>query len=288
MVGSEYFAPDTLQEAISLYQENTGAVLVAGGTDVLVNVAHGKSALETIIDLKRIRELDYIATDGARVRIGALATIAAVAESDIISERYPFVKTAATKLGSWQIRNTATVGGNICNAAPSAELATPLLAAGAAVTIAGPAGEKTVPLSDFFLGPGRTALETGAILKEIIVPPLEPGWRGIYCRHQLRRSMDISIVNLTALLQIRNETVLGARIYLGAVAPVPMRAVETEKKLVGNVLSREAIELAAETAGMEARPITDVRASADYRRQMVRVYMKRALTALQGREVSPR
>ena len=154
------------------------------------------------------------------------------------------------------------------------------------MTVAGPEGERSVPLSEFFLGPGQTALKKGEILKEIIAPPLAPEARGIYCRHQLRRSMDISIVNLTALLQIGNGTVMSAGLYLGAVAPVPMRAVETEKKVIGNVLSSEVIETAAETAGMEARPITDVRASAGYRRQMVRVYMKRALIALQGREVA--
>jgi carbon-monoxide dehydrogenase medium subunit len=239
-----------------------------------------------VLSLKRIGELDYIVEDGGGVRIGALTTITDIAESGVIGQRYPFLQTAAMKLGSWQIRNTATVGGNLCNAAPSAELATPLLAAGAVVTIAGPGCERAMPLAGFFLGPGQTALTRGEILKEISIPPLEPETRGIYCRHQLRRSMDISIVNLTVLLQNKGGVVVGASVYLGAVAPVPMRAVAAERKLLKNMLCSEVIDSAAEAAEMEARPITDVRASANYRRRMVRVYMKRALIALQGKEVA--
>jgi len=283
-----YFAPGSLSEAISLYAAHPQAILLGGGTDVLVNAAHGKITLETLIDLKRLRELSYISEGGKNVEIGSMATISDVGESSIIQERYPFLQAAALKLGSWQIRNMATVGGNLCNAAPSAELATPLLAAKAAVAIVGPDGERRMALSDFFRGPGKTALGQDEIMKKIVLPPLENGVSWIYMRHQLRRSMDISIVNMTVLLRLHNNMVSDAAIYLGAVAPMPMKAAETEKKITGRQLDDQIIEAASETAAAEAKPITDVRAGADYRRQMVKVYLKRALMTLRDREVSPR
>ncbi|MGI6406172.1 MAG: FAD binding domain-containing protein [Syntrophaceticus sp.] len=283
-----YYAPGSLSEAVSLYVAHPQAILLGGGTDVLVNVAHGRSTLKTIIDLKRVCELGFISEEGKNVKIGSMTTISDVGESLVIHERYPFLQKAALKLGSWQIRNMATVGGNLCNAAPSAELATPLLAANATAVLVGPNGERKIALSELFRGPGKTTLGQGEIMKEVVLPPLEDGVSGIYMRHQLRRSMDISIVNMTVLLQFDNDVVSDASIYLGAVAPTPMRAKETEKKLIGHQLDDMVIEAATETAAAEAKPITDVRASEKYRRQMVKVYMKRALTALRDREVSPR
>jgi carbon-monoxide dehydrogenase medium subunit len=243
-----YFAPGSLSEAISLYDAHPQATLLGGGTDVLVNVAHGKSTLEAIIDLKRVCGLDFISEDGKNVKIGSTATISDVGESLLIHERYPFLQKAALKLGSWQIRNMATVGGNLCNAAPSAELATPLLAANATAVIVGPNGERKMALSDFFRGPGKTSLGQDEIMKKIILPPLGNGVSGIYMRHQLRRSMDISIVNMTVLLQLNNNIVSDASIYLGAVAPIPMKATETEKKIIGHQLDDQIIEAASETA----------------------------------------
>ncbi len=283
-----YFSPDTFDEAVSIYAEHPDATLLGGGTDVLVNVAHGRCELDAIIDLKRICDLDFITEKGTDLEIGSMATISDVGENPIISERYPFLQAAALRLGSWQIRNMATIGGNLCNAAPSAELATPLLAANAAVVVVGPNGERKMALSDFFRGPGKTALEEGEIMQKVIIPPLGNGAVGIYMRHQLRRSMDISLINMTVLLELDNQVVSDANIYLGAVAPVPMRAVETEKEIIGQQLDDKVIEAVAATAAAEAKPISDVRATERYRRMMVRVYMRRALTALREGEVFPR
>lgn len=283
-----YYAPDSLSEAVSHYVAHPQAKLLGGGTDVLVGVAHGNVTLDAIIDLKRVCELDFISVDGEKVEIGSMATISDVGESLAIHEQYPFLQEAALKLGSWQIRNMATVGGNLCNAAPSAELATPLLAANARAVLVGPDGEREVALSDFFRGPGQTVLQQGEIMQKVVLPSLAAGFEGVYMRHQLRRSMDISIVNMTVLLKFNKDIVSDASIYLGAVAPTPMKATATEKELIGRQLDDQVIEAASEAAAAEAKPITDVRASEKYRRQMVKVYMKRALAALCDREVSPR
>lgn len=288
MKAAQNFSPRTVGEVVAFLAEHPEATVFAGGTDLLVGMAHRKIQPEMIVDLKCIPELNYVRSEGQCLKIGAMATISAVEENTAVREGCPFLAAAASHLGSWQVRNTATVGGNLCNAAPSAEMATPLLALGSEVTLISAQGERTLPLSDFFAGPGQTVLKKGEILKEITVPAIPENGIGVYLRHQLRRSMDISIVNLTVLAVKEGNAVKEARVYLGAVAPVPLRAVETEKVLTGQTLSKEVIEKAGETAAGEARPITDVRASAWYRKRMVKVYAERALTFLAQSEVGKR
>lgn len=285
MLETTYFAPSTLGEALDYYKKNPEVTLFAGGTDLLVGLEYKKVEMKTILDLKNIPELNYIRTEGNGVKIGAMATITSVEENPQIISQYPFLAEAASKLGSWQIRNTATAGGNICNGAPSAELTPSLLVLDSKVTIVGHNGERTLPLNEFLVGPGKTALNDGEILKEIEVPALPENAVGAYMCHKWRRSMDVAIVNLAVLLVLDGDVIKDARVCLGAVGPTAFRATETEKVLLGNSLNDDVIIQASQTAASEAKPITDVRSSADFRRQMINVYMKRALTALQKREV---
>lgn len=285
MLETTYFAPSTLGEALDYYKKNPEVTLFAGGTDLLVGLEYKKVEMKTILDLKNIPELNYIRTEGNGVKIGAMATITSVEENPQIISQYPFLAEAASKLGSWQIRNTATAGGNICNGAPSAELTPSLLVLDSKVTIVGHNGERTLPLNEFLVGPGKTALNDGEILKEIEVPALPENAVGTYMCHKWRRSMDVAIVNLAVLLVLDGDVIKDARVCLGAVGPTAFRATETEKVLLGNSLNEDVIIQASQTAASEAKPITDVRSSADFRRQMINVYMKRALTALQKREV---
>ncbi|SKC70641.1 FAD binding domain-containing protein [Maledivibacter halophilus] len=285
MLDTTYFAPSTLEEAVDYYRKNPEVILFAGGTDLLVGLEYGKVKIENFLDLTNVEELNYICINGNGVKIGAMTTINSVEENPQIISKYPFLADAASKLGSWQIRNTATVGGNICNGAPSAELTPPLLVLDSKVTVIGPDGERTLPLNDFLVGPGKTALYEGEILKEIEVPALPEKAVGVYMCHKWRKSMDVAIANLAVFLVLDGDEIKEARVCLGAVGPTAFRASETEKVLLGNVLKEDVIIKASETAASEAKPITDVRASADYRRRMISVCMKRALTNLQNKEV---
>lgn len=279
-----YFAPSTIDECVTYLKSNPDTTIFAGGTDLLVSMEYKKIRPKSILNLKGIYDLDYLVEENGLI-IGANTTISTIEENDYLKNAYPFLAKAASKLGSWQIRNTATVGGNICNAAPSAELSPPLIVLDSKVTIVGPKGERELPITEFFLGPGKTVLQEAEIVKSIQVPKLPDNAIGVYECHKWRKSMDVAIVNLAVLLFMDEDVIKDARVCLGAVAPTAFRAVETEKALIGNTLNDELIEKASEIASNEAKPISDVRAGAEYRRKLVKVYMKRALTSIQNGEV---
>ncbi len=280
----DYFAPKSLQEALALFQERgEGGRALAGGTDLVVQMKEGGAKFpfpSYVVSLRRIPELKGIEFDESDgLRIGAGATMAEVAESPIVRERYRAVAEGAGLVGSVQTMNMATVGGNLCNAAPSAEIAPPLLASEAEVTIAGPSGERTLPLGEFFAGPGQTALGAGELLVEVRVPAPPPGTGGVYVRHTPRKQMDIAVVGVGVVVTLdgKGDVIQRARIALGAVAPTPIRAREAEALLEGKPASDELFARAAEAAGAEARPITDVRGSVEFRRHLVRVMTERCL-----------
>jgi len=274
-----YLEPTTINEAISLLSQYNGkAKLIAGGTDLLVQIRNKSIAPEYVIDIGYITGLDYIehnATQG--LSIGALTTIRALEQSDMLQKKYPVIADAAGKLGSAAIRNVATIGGNLCNAAPSADTAPPLIGLSAQAKIAGPDGERIVPLEDFFTGPGSSALKTGELLTEIQVPVPPPGTKGKYLKHG-RSPVDLAVVGVAAIMILdAGETCRDIKIVLGAVAPTPIRAKKAEETLRGKKVEPSLIEKAAQVASEEAQPITDVRASASYRTEMVRVFTRRAL-----------
>jgi CO/xanthine dehydrogenase FAD-binding subunit len=276
----DYYAPGTVEEASRLLLDiGEGAFLLAGGTDLLVKINHGMIHPKAVISLNAVKELDFI-TFGRKngLTIGAGARLADVESHPAIQRRYPALAYAAGETANTQIRNMGTVAGNLCNAAPSAENAPTLIAMNAQVNLFGKDGERSLPLEDFFKGPGLTAVEPGEILTSISVPVPSPRSGASYRHISARGKVDISAVCVGAMVALNNSGCEEVRIALGAVAPVPLRAVKAEKVLSGKNPSQDLIDKAAEQAMKECSPISDVRASASYRKAMVQVLTKRALT----------
>lgn len=274
-----YLKPENIEKALDYLAEYKEASLWAGGTDLVVKLERKKIRISQVIDLKSIRELSFIEDDD-QVRIGALTTIHDIEVSEVIKKEFPLLAQAAYVLGSWQIRTLATIGGNLVTAAPSAETATPILILGGTMIAQSKNGDREIPARLFFRGPGKTALIPGEILKEIQLPKLPQGFQSIYLKESLRRSMDIALVSVACVLKLDGDKCQEVRLGLGAVAPVPMRAAKTEKLLTEQIMNAEVIEIAAQTAADECQPIDDIRATASYRRELVQVLVKRALTSL--------
>jgi len=274
-----FYSPTSLAEALDLLEQH-GPVAspLAGGTDLLVQMRQGKRRPGALISLRRLPELRGIdqAPDSAW-HIGASTTLRQLTREPAIRRRYPSLAHTASLMASEQVRSLATLGGNLCNGSPAADLAPPLIALGAEVLLRGPQGERLLPLETFFLGPGSTALQPGELLIEVIVPP--PEGHCVYMKHAARAYMDIPIVGVAARLSMQDGEVGEARIVLGAVAPTPLRARAAERLLEGRPLTRARIQEAAELAQQDCSAISDVRASQDYRRRLVRVLAERALQA---------
>lgn len=279
MGGLQYLQPGSIAEAGDLLIRHPGARLLAGGTDLILAMERKKVSPSHLVDLSGIPQLKEVSCEDGKLRLGAMVAIQELVESPPVREKFPVIASAAGCLGCWQVRNRATLGGNLANAAPSAEMAPPLIALDAQVGIGGPAGERFIPLEDFFAGPGQTVLQPGEILAEVVVPVPAAGVKAAYMRHSLRRSMDIALASAAVRLQLDGETIAGARVVLGAVAPTPIRAREAEAALTGKKLDGAAIAAAAAAAARECRPITDVRATAQYRREIIGVLVRRALNA---------
>ena len=281
----EYFAPESLEEAQQLLlDKEEGAYLLAGGTDLLVKMNHGLLKPDSVIALKHIKGLDDITFDPKEgLKIGATALLANVAAHPEIQKNYPAVAAAARETANVQIRNMGTVAGNICNAAPSADNAPSLLAMNAEVVINSAKGEKRLPLEQFFKGPGLNVLDSGEILTAILVPVPDSDSGVSYQHISARGKVDISAVCVGAMVRMERDICRDARIFLGAVAPVPMRAPKAEAKVLGEQLTEEIIETAGIAAFEESQPITDVRSSAEYRKKMVAVLTRRALTEARDR-----
>ncbi len=281
----EYFAPESLDEAQRLFLDKGEDVhLLAGGTDLLVKMNHGLLKPAFVIALKHIKGLEEITFDPkGGLKIGATALLANVAAHPDILRHYPAVAAAARETANVQIRNMGTVAGNLCNAAPSADNAPTLLAMNAEVVINGAKGERRLPLDQFFKGPGLNALHAGEILTAILVPAPEPGSGVSYQHISARGKVDISAVCVGSMVRMEKDLCREVRIFLGAVAPVPMRAVKTEATVLGQQLTGEIIKKAGIAAMEESQPITDVRSSADYRKKMVAVLTRRALAEARDR-----
>jgi CO/xanthine dehydrogenase FAD-binding subunit len=301
MVRFDYLQPSTVDEAISLLHEQ-GTMLIAGGTDLMVGVKQHKISPKTLISLRGLKDLAYIKPYNGGVKIGSMTTHRTLELSLLIKEHLPALSDAVENLGSVQIRNVATIGGNICNAAPSADTAPPLLALGAKVRIKGPKGERIIPLEEFFVGPGKTTLDRDDILMEFIIPIPPAHASSAYWKHTRRRAMDLPILGVAVALSVDKdeapnlkkllknsapeEEILRAldssalvsqevRIALGVAAPTPMRATGAESVLRGNVLTAEKLEEAAKVASEEAQPRDSIRGEAWYRRDMIQVITKR-------------
>lgn len=281
-----YLAPTTLDEALSLLSEYKGrARVIAGGTDLVPKLKRREiKAPEYVIDLKGIPGLDEIKFDTSGLTLGALVTIGMVESSAKIRQKFDILAQAAQSMASPQVRNRGTIAGNICNAVPSADSAPPLLTLGARLKIVSGKGERTVNIEDFFTGPNQTTLSDNEILTEIQIAYMPPSGKGVYLKLTPRWAMDLAIVGVAVVVIPQDGICWDIRIALGAVAPTPIRAKKAEAVLKGQKLDDKLIKKAARTAAGESRPIDDHRASAEYRRDMVEVLVKRAIKqAIGGR-----
>jgi carbon-monoxide dehydrogenase medium subunit len=274
----DYIRPGDMEDAIAALQANDEPYLLAGGTDLLIGMKTRAVQPKCLIDLKGIPDLDGIEYDDG-FKLGALTTVRDVEVSLLIREKIPALSEAAGTLGSIQIRNRATIGGNLCHGSPAADMAAILLAMNCEVKIATGNGARTIGLDQFFIAPNRTALQPNEILGQLIIPKEIEQFKGIYLKHGPRKAMDIGMVNIAILLDADAGSGLCNQIMiaLGAVAPRPIRAKKAEALLNGNKLKPESIQKAAEAAAGEATPITDFRASAGYRKDLVENLVARGI-----------
>jgi len=277
----EMYQPRSLQEASRLLKDKgPGGRFLAGGTDLVIAIKEKGLIPKYVVDLKRIPGLAGIRENPeGSIAIGALTAMRALETSPLITGKYPFLAQSAAEVGSIQIRNRATVGGNMANATPSADVAPSLIALGATAKLVNATAARTVLLEDFFRGPGQTVMKADEILTEITIPKTGPRLVGEYIKFSPRDMMDLAYVGTAVVYTLgeSEERCHGVRIVLGAVAPTPIRARNAEALLEGQILTEELATKAGEESAKESKPISDVRSTADYRRAMVSVMTKRAI-----------
>jgi CO/xanthine dehydrogenase FAD-binding subunit len=278
----EYLEPKTKAEACRMLEDRAGrARVLAGGTDLMIQMEAGRHCPEAVLFLGRLpelREIRFDPRDGCT--ISAMATLREIELHPAVQERYPVLARGAAEVGSVQIRNLATLGGNMCNASPSADTSPSLLALDAEVRILGPKAERSVPIHEFWTGPGRTVLEPGEIVTAVHLPVPHANTRSFYYKLAVRKAMDLAMVGIAVTVAPRNGSFDQVRIALSAVAPTALRATDAEALVTGQRVTDDAIQQAAQKAMEAVRPISDQRASADYRREMVRTLTLRALRQL--------
>jgi carbon-monoxide dehydrogenase medium subunit len=277
----ELVLPGSIDDCLkALAQGGPESRLLAGGTDLLPQLKNGLLKPGRVIDLSGVARLRAIEQgNGQGLRIGCAVTARTLELDRAVRTSYLSLAESGALVGSVQVRNLATLGGNICNAAPSADMAPPLLALDAEAVIVGPKGERRVPIATFFTGVRRTVLAPDELLTELVVPDPGPQSGGHYLRHTPRRELDIAVVGVASQLTLANGVCTKARIALAAVAPVPLHATAAEQSLEGQAVTPERIARAADLAVEAARPISDQRGSAEFRRHLVRVLTRRTLTA---------
>jgi carbon-monoxide dehydrogenase medium subunit len=276
--------PQSLDDCLKILADHGGrAKLLAGGTDLLPQMKNGLLKPALVVDLSGIARVRQIDNGGQGLRIGAAVTARELEVSPALGGAYRSIAESAALVGSLQVRNLATVGGNLCNAAPSADMAPPLVALEAQAVIAGAKGERRVPIADFFTGVRQTVLAPNELLVELIIPAPGPNSGGQYLRHTPRRELDIAVVGVASQLTMANGRCAKARIALASVAPTPVRATAAERALEGQALTPELIERAATLAIEAAKPISDQRGSIEFRKHLVRVLTRRTLVTARER-----
>jgi len=275
-----YEAPTTLDEAVSILKTHgENARPLCGGTDLIIQLRAGVRRTEHIVDVKKIKELQVLSFDAKKgLRLGAAVPCIEIHESDVMRRHYPGLTEAAHIIGSLQIQNRASVGGNPCNGTPAGDATPALIALGARARIVGPSGEREVPVEDFVVSPGRTVLKPGELLVELLVPPPPPHSSDAYLRFIPRNEMDIAVVGVGAALTLDGDKVKAARIALGAVAPTPILAGKAADALIGRKLDDAALEAAGRAASQACSPIDDMRGTAEFRLHIAAVLTRRALS----------
>jgi len=277
-----YRRPRTVKEALSMLSRSSGAAApYAGGTDLMPRWSKGIAQRpESIVDLKGIDELKGVSSANGEIRVGACVFMSEIAADPVIRSAAPVLAEAGGRVACPQIRNRATIGGNLCNASPAADTAVPLILLDSALDLASAAREVTVrevPIADFFRGPGSTSLAPGEILMRIRFRPLSEGIFATWDKFGTRRAMEIAVASVGVAVKVEAGTVTHATVAYGSVAPIPLRGRGAEAELVGNPLSAETIAKCEAAAQEEIEPITDVRATEAYRREMVGVMLRRML-----------
>jgi CO/xanthine dehydrogenase FAD-binding subunit len=276
----EFYEPASVTEACGLLNRHPGqARVIAGGTDLLVNMKKKILNPQHLISLMRVAELARLERSNGTLWIGPAVTVSEIAASETVAKDFCALSQGARALGTPLIRNLATIGGNVGSARPAADLPPSLMVYGAELVLAGPSGERRMPIRDFFKGPGLTAAGDDEIVAAIIVKA-PTGYAGAgYLNLGVRKSQDCNIVNVASFLELddKAERITTARIALGSVGPTPLRALKAENVLQGEKPDEQTFEQAAEAATQDCTPILDFRGSAEYRRDMVRVLTRRTL-----------
>jgi len=276
----EFVAAKDARHAVALLAEHgAGAKLLAGGTDLLVDLKSAVDVPRIVIDISRAEDMRAIELTGRGLAIGALVTHAEIMRSPIIRDMFPAMVAAARSIGAAQTRSLGTLGGNLASAVPSMDSGPTLIALDAMVALAGPAGARQVALAEFFTGPRRTVLRHDELITEVLIPSANLCKPAHFLKFGLRKGQALALVNVAASLWIDPDRgiVQAPRIALGAVAPTVMRALRAEASLEGRAAGADAFAEAGGIAAADAKPISDFRASAEYRRDLVRVLTRRAL-----------
>ena len=278
MINYDYKKPESLNEVFSLLKEyGPKAALIAGGTDVMVKIRTTKKAPEVLISLRGLNDLKYIRKNSG-YHIGALTTHRMLEQSDLVKSELSALHDGASEIGSVQIRNVATVGGNICNAAPSADTAGPLLALDATVVLEGPEGRRSVPIADFFTGTYRTVRKADEVLIEFQIPAEMESFGSAYWKHSRRKAMELPLLGISVALKLsENQQISDARIALTVAAPTPVRAYKAEDFLKGKPLDDNVLKEAGKIASSPdcCSPRDSLRCAAWYREEMIQVFIPR-------------
>ncbi len=275
-----YDAPTTLDQAVSILKTHgENARPFCGGTDIIIQLRAGVRRTEHLVDVKKIKELQVLSFDAKKgLRLGAAVPCIEISESDVMRRHYPGLTEAAHLIGSLQIQNRASVGGNLCNGSPAADTTPALIVLGARARVVGPNGEREVPVEAFVVSPGRTVLKPGELLVELLVPAPAPHSSDAYLRFIPRNEMDIAVVGVGAAVTLDGDKVKAARIALAAVGPTPILASKAADAIIGMKLDDAALEAAGRAASAACSPIDDMRGTAEFRLHITAVLTRRVLS----------
>ncbi len=281
----EYYAPNSVTEVCQLLSKfGDRAKVYSGGTDILPKMKNGLMAPEVLVSIKNLSELKKIEyVEGKGLVIGGACTHNDLVFSEVLESKYSSVCKAAETMAANQIRHVGTLGGNIASAVPSADMPPILITLNATVTLVGANGQRILPLEEVFLGPGKTILANDEIITEVIIPDQKYTGSGYY-KFALRKGGALAVVGVAATINVEDDVIEDVKIGLGAVHPIPVRAKKTEEFLIGKKVSEEVFEEAGKIACGECKPISDFRASAEYRTDLVRIYTRRVLMQITKKE----
>ena len=277
-----YFRPNTIEETLRLMSKfGAQSKILVGGTDLTSGVRSGKIVLpENIIEIGHVKELNFIDDAADIVNVGATTKLSEIISSPIIKSKVPILAEAVSSMASFQVRNMGTIGGNLCNASPAADTAPPLLVLDAMIEVMNIKSKRRIPIDQFFTGPSKTAAGPDEIVTKIQIPKQQPTDRWDFVKLGRRKALTLSIISIAALAKIVDNRFQDVKIALGAVAPTPLRAKKAETFLKGRSASEDVIDEASQIVRDEINPISDVRASKEYRREMAYTITKKMLMNL--------